>query len=967
MNFDLRFILQNVKFFTNYLPSGHRPPGAGPLNARSLTDLGGTLLRKSIVSLFLFSLLGLNVSSSQPKTVTPARNLISAEASATAVSKANGKIIFGYLTFDDTKWTSSSWGEIPVDSLPWDVLTHATLFAASGSVPIPGSYLNQLPYLTQRAHQEGVFAGLCYGGSGDAPLISMLNNSASWPAWIDYNLGLIDNGLDFIEFDLEGSVSGSSARAFFEVFNDSLKTRRSANDRSIPPFIVLTVGPSRAASWADMEPFVGHVNLMSYDYIGDWWGRIIHDFSPTSYQYFNGTGANLDYYSGIASQNRAAPSMQEAALRVRAAGWPLDKIVVGFDVNPTYWSGGTFPDGRGPTYIRQPTSGNTQTAGSRLDFNTQWPTISLIPRDSIHFDRIAKTYWAHTGNSLLDDKLWLFGALPGRDSAMWATRQVVDSMGIGGVMFWNIGSEVWNTSSVPPGGRGWFFSQIRKHFSGMNGPPLPPPPPPERPKIKGQLFFDENQNDLREAGERGMAGWLVTLTGPEELQALTDSAGEVEFKSLTLGDYAVSLQLKSGWTHTTPATISAVSIDTVSDSVAVRFGLYSASAYSFSVNRLWNIVSVPITASSMKANDVFPMGTTPSYAFHDGLYESHDILQNGEGYWMKFGQGHDVWLTGNSRLRDTTDVETGWNFIGSVSAEVPVTELFSVPPGILSPYVYGYGAGSYIAGVIEPGRGYWVSVSEPGQIIISSNSGMAGEAAPSAAVVAGGLNTLTFVSAGGERQTLYFGNGGNGGDEILMLPSPPTPPGDVFSASFGESNGESIVALLPDGSHPGANLRLAVRHARYPMTIEWNMTSGHPQVTLVGDGVRQSLVGSGMIEIPEPIDGPGGEQYLLRLGASGGSSSVPENFALEQNYPNPFNSTTVIRFSLPAESHVRLEIFNLLGERVSGIADLTLPAGDHSIPFVASALASGVYLYRLTADTDGRGQFTETRKLLLLR
>jgi hypothetical protein len=221
---------------------------------------------------------------------------------------------------------------------------------------------------------------------------------------------------------------------------------------------------------------VAIASLMSYDYVGDWWGRIIHDNAPKSYQNWNGTGTNLDYYAPIGSSNAPAPSMQQAAIRVKNAGWPAAKIVVGFDINPTYWYGGTFSDGRGPTYIRKPTNGSTSTASSDLDFSAQWPTLSQIPADSVHFDPIAQTYWAHTGTSLSNDKLWVMTALPGRDSAVWATRQVVDSMDIGGVMFWNLGSEVWNTSSVPPGGKGWFFSQIRKHFNYSGTTPPPPPP-----------------------------------------------------------------------------------------------------------------------------------------------------------------------------------------------------------------------------------------------------------------------------------------------------------------------------------------------------------------------------------------------------------------------------------------------------------------------------------------------------------
>lgn len=389
------------------------------------------------------------------------------------------KVRYGYLTFSDIKWDGLSGGVVPADSLPWDALTHVGLFAAGGSTPIPSSYYNQLRPMTRRAHKSGVYAGLVYGGSSDASLRSMITTPLSWPGWIKYNLSLVDNdSVDFFDLDIEGSITGSSVAAFLKAFNDSLKTRRCPNNPTHPPFVYLTVGPSRAASWVATEPYVKMVSMMSYDYVGDWWGRIIHDNSPKSYQNWNGTGTNTDYYAPIGSTNAPAPSMQQAVIRVKNAGWPLSKVLVGFDVNPTNWYGGTFPNGRGPTYIRQPTNGSTQTAGSNPDFSSQWPTLSQIPADSIRFDPIAQSYWAHTGTSLADDKLWVMTTLPGRDSGVAATRKVVDSMGIGGVMFWNLGSEVWSTVGVPSGGRGWFFSQIRKHFTYGSTPPPPPPPPP---------------------------------------------------------------------------------------------------------------------------------------------------------------------------------------------------------------------------------------------------------------------------------------------------------------------------------------------------------------------------------------------------------------------------------------------------------------------------------------------------------
>jgi len=85
-------------------------------------------------------------------------------------------------------------------------------------------------------------------------------------------------------------------------------------------------------------------------------------------------------------------------------------------------------------------------------------------------------------------------------------------------------------------------------------------------------------------------------------------------------------------------------------------------------------------------------------------------------------------------------------------------------------------------------------------------------------------------------------------------------------------------------------------------------------------------------------------------------------FQLSQNYPNPFNPNTVINYELANTSNVKLTVYDLLGREVKTLVNKNQTAGKHHVTFNASALATGIYVYKLTTT-----QFSETRKMLLLR
>jgi hypothetical protein len=93
-----------------------------------------------------------------------------------------------------------------------------------------------------------------------------------------------------------------------------------------------------------------------------------------------------------------------------------------------------------------------------------------------------------------------------------------------------------------------------------------------------------------------------------------------------------------------------------------------------------------------------------------------------------------------------------------------------------------------------------------------------------------------------------------------------------------------------------------------------------------------------------------------------GPSELPLTFELQQNYPNPFNPSTVITYSVPERIHVRLEIYNLLGQKVASLFDQEQVAGTHSVSWNARGMGSGVYILKMQA-----GSFSNARKMLLLR
>lgn len=228
--------------------------------------------------------------------------------------------------------------------------------------------------------------------------------------------------------------------------------------------------------------------------------------------------------------------------------------------------------------------------------------------------------------------------------------------------------------------------------------------------------------------------------------------------------------------------------------------------------------------------------------------------------------------------------------------------------------------------------------------------------------------------------------------------------------SFKNWNFESVWVMLPNVDYPTLrwnpeNFGLPIpdsvviispaQDAWFPIwdaSFVWSSSefASEYKVLLSKDSSFQSLVLNDIIAAPDTVlnlaDGTleADTEYFLRVKAvnesgesswsevhrfdgNGGLSNesdegLPTVFNLSQNYPNPFNPSTAIKFDLPETSIVSIKVFDMLGREVATLIDDRIQAGYHQLTFDASALASGMYIYRIVA-----GDYISTKKMLLIK
>jgi hypothetical protein len=193
-----------------------------------------------------------------------------------------------------------------------------------------------------------------------------------------------------------------------------------------------------------------------------------------------------------------------------------------------------------------------------------------------------------------------------------------------------------------------------------------------------------------------------------------------------------------------------------------------------------------------------------------------------------------------------------------------------------------------------------------------------------------------FVFSKGPRTFKVDLTNGNYSVKIIAgdhLPDAPNGPMDVFAEGI-----KKIDAMSSEGG----------QFAEQSFTIE--ISDSQLELYIVHSNDASKLWRINALEISSMTEISDDEPVIL------------SDYELEQNFPNPFNPLTKISYSIPDNGHVKLEIFNIIGQKVAVLVDEVKSAGKYTVSFNGSALNSGVYLYRITAANK-----TLTRKMMLIK
>ena len=156
-------------------------------------------------------------------------------------------------------------------------------------------------------------------------------------------------------------------------------------------------------------------------------------------------------------------------------------------------------------------------------------------------------------------------------------------------------------------------------------------------------------------------------------------------------------------------------------------------------------------------------------------------------------------------------------------------------------------------------------------------------------------------------------------------------------------------------SNPGYDGSMEIEHIANFVLMNWNLSQGSGGVNELPDMGTTFL-----IEFPNPVT-PGVDEFTFSTEKMD-TLQYYKDYVLFQNYPNPFNSATTIEFKVAQKGIVQIDLFDILGQKVTTLMNREFDVGWYYFTFDASSLASGIYLYQMRVNN-----YVNTKKLVLVR
>ncbi|RMG26292.1 MAG: T9SS C-terminal target domain-containing protein, partial [Methanobacteriota archaeon] len=457
--------------------------------------------------------------------------------------------------------------------------------------------------------------------------------------------------------------------------------------------------------------------------------------------------------------------------------------------------------------------------------------------------------------------------------------------------------------------------------------------------------------------------------------SFSNDSMSVSYDSLT-GLVQLSAQIGFNGESQFHLTVSDDSNAVARDSILLQIGTQPIS-FIASFSEGWNLIGLPLKVNNGHYLTLFP-GATPGTLFGwDGNYTSQDTLRPGQGYWLRFPTADTITIQGTNMQHIPLTIRQGWNLISGVSTDVAFTDITD-SLGILIPgTLYGFNGSYFSTDTLRQGEGYWIRASDSGQVdvsqltrILKRREVLLSPEHSIANLQKGDHPIKLEISDGiGHRRELMWMTNHDSGDSLdgnwhLFYSLPPQPPPGGFDARFEEDTWLTI----------GSTAVISLQVNYYPISIRFhNLSFGNQYIVEASDGIN--VIETHRIHNQTPtaaISNPAVNKLILHIG-----KSVPHQFRLMQNFPNPFNPKTIIKYQLPANSRVKLEIFNLLGQRIRTLVNELQMAGEYSAEWNGKnehgrSVASGVYIYRLRATVQfksfkNKNQIILWKKMVLIR